>query len=262
MAQASSSWQQLINQLANWSLPGFKTGVPKQRNFQRFSGPGGILGFVTIVVAMLLWNWKLLLALLSGVGVMLLVYSIQKLDWQRHWSVIRQFFNSPNRRLVLAVTSGGIATISTYMAAAIWVDADSPWIAAGAIVQGLATLLILILLVWQSVNFYGNSAEDQLDQQLLLLTEADPLKRLIAVQQLTKFITRGRVDASRQQNIVECLRLLLSTEQEAVIREAAFESLQALDSVQILPSSTAIPLPYLQSRVNSPKLKVHKQETI
>lgn len=249
MAQASSSWQQLINQLTNWSLPGFKTGVPKQRNFQRFSGPGGILGFLTIIVAMLLWNWKLLLALLSGVGVMLLVYSIQKLDWQRHWSLIRQFFNSPNRRLVLAVTSGGIATLSTYMAVAIWVDANSPWIAAGAILQGLGTLLTLILLVWQSVTFYGKREEDQLDQLLVLLTEPNPLKRLIAVQHLTKLITRGRVDSSVQQNIAECLRLLLSKEQEAVIREAAFESLQALEPLQVLPSSRATPLRYVESRV-------------
>jgi hypothetical protein len=259
VAQASSSWQQLINQLPVWSLPGFKTGSPKQRTFQRFSGPGGILGFLTIIVAMLLWNWKLLLALLSGVGVMLLVYSIQKLDWQKHWSLIRQFFNSPNRRLVLAVTSGGIATISTYMAAAIWVDAKSPWIAAGAIIQGLGTLLTLIFLVWQSVIFYGKPEEDQIDQLLVFLTEPDPLKRLIAVQQLTKFITRQRIDSSWQQNIVECLRLLLSREQEAVIREAAFESLQALDRLQVLPSTstTATPLRYMESRVQSQKSKVH-----
>ncbi|MBG1245307.1 armadillo-type fold-containing protein [Nostoc sp. NZL] len=242
--------QQLINQIPNWnwSLPKFKIErSPKQQTFKRFSGPGGFLGFLTIVVAMLLWNWKLLLALLIGVGVMVLVYSMQVWDWQLHWSKIRRFLNSSNRRLALAVISGGIATVSTYMAAAIWVDSHSSWIAAGAIVQGVGTLLTLILLVWQIVNFYENREEDNLDQLLVNLTEEDPLKRLIALRQLTKFISRKRVDSSVQQDVVECLQLLLSREEEVVIREAAFKSLQACDDLrsvgdhrlQVLPLKTA-----------------------
>ncbi|MCC5664031.1 armadillo-type fold-containing protein [Nostoc sp. CHAB 5784] len=242
MAQASSSWQQLINQIPNWnwSHPLFKTkGATKQQTFKRFSGPGGFLGFLTIVVAMLLWNWMLLLALLIGVGIMVLVYSMQEWDWQLHWSKIRKFLNSSNRRLALAVISGGLATVTTYMAAAIWVDSHSSWIAAGAIVQGVGTLLTLILLVWQIVNFYGNREEDHLDQLLVNLTEKDPLKRMIALRQLTKVISRKRVDSSVQQDVVECLQLLLSREEEVAIREAAFKSLQACDRLQVLPPKTA-----------------------
>ncbi len=242
MAQASSSWQQLINQIPNWnwSLPKLKTKrAIKQQTFKRFCGPGGFLGFVTIVVAMLLWNWKLLLALLVGVGVMVLVYSMQEWDWKLRWLKIRNFLNSSNRRLALAVISGGIATVSTYMAAAIWIDSHSPWIAAGAIAQGVGTLLTLILLVWQIVNFYENREEDHLDQLLVNLTEKDPLKRLIALRQLTKVITRQRVDSSVQQDVVQCLQLLLSREEEVVVREAAFKSLQACDRLQVLPPKTA-----------------------
>jgi hypothetical protein len=249
VAQASSSWQQLINQIPNWdwSLPKFKTkGATKQQTFKRFSGPGGFLGFLTIFIAMLLWNWMLLLALLIGVGIMVLVYSMQEWDWQLHWSKIHNFLNSSNRRLALAVVSGGLATVSTYMAAAIWVDSQSSWIAAGAILQGVGTLLSLILLVWQIVNFYGNQEEDHLDQLLANLTEKDPLKRLIALRQLTKFISRKRVDSSVQQDVVECLQLLLSREQEVGIREAAFKSLQACNDLrsvkdhrpQVLPPKT------------------------
>ncbi|MCC5620017.1 armadillo-type fold-containing protein [Nostoc sp. CHAB 5715] len=241
MAQASSSWQQLINQIPNWnwSLPKFKTkGATKQQTFKRFSGPGGFLGFLTIVVTMLLWNWMLLLALSIGVGIMVLVYSMQEWDWQLHWSKIRKFLNSSNRRLALAVISGGLATVTTYMAAAIWVDSHSSWIAAGAIVQGVGTLLTLILLVWQIINFYENR-EDHLDQLLVNLTEKDPLKRMIALRQLTKVISRKRVDSSVQQDVVECLQLLLSREEEVTIREAAFKSLQACDRLQVLPPKTA-----------------------
>ncbi|WP_392481466.1 armadillo-type fold-containing protein [Nostoc sp. C110] len=260
MAQASSSWQQLINQIPNWSWshPLFKTkGATKQQTFQRFSGPGGFFGFLTIVVAMLLWNWMLLLALLMGIGVMVLVYSMQKWDWQLHWSKIRKFLNSSNRRLVLAVISGGLATVSTYMAAAIWVDSHSSWIAAGAIIQGVGTLLTLILLVWQIVNFYENREEDYLDRLLVNLTDKDPLKRLIALRQLTKFISRQRVDSSVQQDVAECLQLLLSREEEVAIREAAFKSLQACDRIrptggdrlQVLPPKTEAPFVPVSAKV-------------
>jgi type II secretory pathway component PulF len=249
VAQASSSWQQLLNQLAKWSLL-FKTErATLQRTFKLCREPGGYLGFLTIVIAMLLWNWKLLLAIVVGVGIMVLVYSMQRWNWRSHWSKIRKLFNSPNRRLALSVTSGGIATFSTYMAAAIWVDSNSRWIAAGAILQALGTLLTIILLVWQIVSFYSIREEEQLDRLLLTLTEQDPLKRLIAVRRLTKFVNNSRIDSSVKQNIIECLRLLISREEEVMVREAAFESLQALDLGEQISSGPATPLKPLSAKV-------------
>jgi uncharacterized membrane protein (DUF485 family) len=244
VAQASSSWQQLIDQILDWMLPEFKTGATKKLALERFRGPGGVLGFLTVVVAMLLWNWKLLLASSAGVGTMMFVYSMQAWRWQLQWSEIKKFLNSPNRRLALAVMSGGIACFSTYMAVVIWLESNSHWLAAAVILQGLATLLTLFLLTWQIVNLYGNRDENQLDNLLNNLIEKDPLKRLIALRLLTKLITNNRIDASELQSIGECLRLLLCHEEEAAIREAAFASLQALERMQILSSNPmAIKIP-------------------
>ncbi|MFQ4145962.1 armadillo-type fold-containing protein [Chlorogloeopsis sp. ULAP02] len=244
MAQASSSWQQVIDQIFNGKLPEFKLRATKNIALKRFQEPGGVLGFLTIAIAMLLWNWKLLLASSVGVGIMILTYSIQGWNWQLRWSEIRKFLNSPSHRLAIAVSSGGIACVSTYMAAAIWFDAKSPWIATGLIVQGLGTLLTLILVLWQIVNFYGFQEENQLDRLVENLTEKDPLKRLVAVRQITKLFTRKRVDFCEQQNITECLQLLLRQEEEPAIREAIFQSLQALEQLQILsPTTTAIKIP-------------------
>jgi hypothetical protein len=241
VAQASSSWQQLIDQILDWMLPEFKSGATKKLPLERFRGPGGALGFLTIVVAMLLWNWKLLLASSAGMGTMMFVYSMQAWRWQLHLSEIKKFLNSPNRRLTLAVISGGMACFSTYMATVIWLESNSHWLAAGVILQGSATLITLFLLTWQIVSLYGNRDENQLDNLLTNLTEKDPLKRLIAIRLLTKLITNNRIDASELQNIDQCLRLLLCHEEEAAIREAAFSSLQVLERMQML-SSTPVAL--------------------
>jgi hypothetical protein len=232
--------------MQGWSLPVFQTKALKPRFLHRFQGPGGWLLSLTVAVAMLFWNWKLLVATGVGMFVMVLVYWMQEWDWQVPWSDVRRFLNGSNRQLTLAAGSGGIATLSTYMTASIWVDSDSPWIAAGAILQGLGTLTTLILLVWQIVSWQASREEAQMDDLLTELTDADPLKRLIAVRQLTRLVTRTRFDSSHHKTVAEYLRLLLSREQESVIREAVFDSLQALDKVQQLspgsPFSTPVAL--------------------
>ncbi|QLE56804.1 armadillo-type fold-containing protein [Nostoc sp. TCL26-01] len=253
MVKALSSWQQLINQILNWQLPELKTKAIKQPKLQRFSEPGGLLGLLTILVVMLLWNWKLLLALLMGIGMMLFVYSMQKWDWQKHWGEIHRFFHGTNRRLVIAVSSGGVATLSTYVAAAIWTESDSPWIAASAIAQGLGTLLTLILLVWQIVKFSSDREENHLEQLLLNLTAADALKRLITLRRLTRIIDTQQIDSVWQRDIQQCLQLLLTREEETVVRDAAFESLQALERISSQPST---PLPNLTPLSNKVKIKI------
>ncbi|TVP64926.1 MAG: hypothetical protein EA343_04465 [Nodularia sp. (in: Bacteria)] len=138
------------------------------------------------------------------------------------------------------------------MAAAIWVDSKSSWIAAGAIVQGLGTLLTLILLIWQIVSFYGNQQQNKVDQLLVNLTAPDSLKRLIAVRQLTKIIISQGVDSQMQEEVVQCLRLLLSQEPETVIRDAALDSLQALDCRRSLPLSKVTNLNPLSTKLKMP----------
>ena len=229
MRQASSSWRQLINKISE-----IKTVSPKQRIFKHFAEPGVLLGLLTIIVAMLLWSWQLLLAVVVGIGIMVFTYSMQKSNWQLRWLEIRKLISSPNSRLAYSVASGGIATVITYMASAIWVDSPSHWLAAGAIVQGVGTLLTLILLVWQIFSFQGNLEEDYLDQLFNNITEKDPLKRLIAMRQLNKLIKRQHIDIGIQKDVIGCLQLLLSQEKEVIIREAALDCLQNLDGLQVL----------------------------
>ncbi|MDB9453566.1 armadillo-type fold-containing protein [Dolichospermum circinale] len=239
MIQASFSWRQFINQISE-----IKTGSREGRIFKHFSEPGFFLGLLTIIVAILLWNWQLFLALIVGISVMVFTYLIPKFNWQLHWLEIRRLISSPNIRFAYSIASGGVATVITYMASAIWVDSPSPWLAAGAIIQGIGTLLTLILLVWQIFSFQGSQQQDYLDKLLSDLTETDPLKRLLAVSKLNKFIFRQRFDTALQQDVIKCLQIFLSQEKEVIIREAALDCLQNLNGLQLLkPINTKVITP-------------------
>jgi hypothetical protein len=233
VAQASFPWQQLVNQMQRLSLAQVKLKTLKQFQLHRFKGPGGWLLALTLFVAMLFWNWKLLLATSTGVFIMLLVYLMQEWDWQVRWSELRRLFGGSNRQLTLAVGSGGIASLSTYMAISIWVESDSPWIGAGAIIQGLGTLITIILLVWQIINRQLRQDEAKLNNLLTDLTDNDPLKRLIAVRQLTQQIKDNQLERDQRRQITDYFGLMLSREQESVVRNALLDGIQVLDNTQM-----------------------------
>lgn len=240
MAKPSPWWQQIVKQIPPSLL------VQLHRRFgrllgKRFNSPASWLLNLTIIVAMLLWNWKLVLATGVGIFVMLLVYLMRDWDWQVHLSYLNRLLNGANKHLVLAVGSGGIAAVSTYMTACVWVESDSPWMAAGAILQGFGTLATLILLVWQIISRQTNRQETRINQLLVNLTAVEPLKRLIAVRQLSAIATSRSIDVGNSKAIADYFRVMLAQEQEPVIREAVLDGLQTLDDAQIL-KKVAIPL--------------------
>ena len=254
MAQASSWWQQIVKQLfGSSSLPEFKS-----RAFQSLSSQySGALGFwllgLSVALAMLICNWKLLLATSIGLLVMWLVWKLQACNWQLYWATLRRIFGGANRQLTIAVGSGGLATLSTYTAVSIGVDTDSPWIATGAMLQGLGTLAILVLLVWQMIGRQVFPNQAKLDRILADLTAADPLKRLIAVRHLTRLMKK--YDEMQQQAIADYFRLMLNQEQESIIRAAVLDGLETFNNAQKLAVGNdplAIPLNLKRSALKSP----------
>lgn len=251
---ASRSWWQYISNTIE-NLPQLKVEqiTPKSRVLQRFQGPGGWLAIATLTVAMLIWNWQLFLATVMGAVVMSLVYVMHQWDWQAIVADVRNILNVPNRQFTLAATCGGVATVSTYMSTSIWLDAESPWIAGGAILQGLGTLATLILLAWQIIGWQASHQESQLEQSLNDLTNPDSLKRLIAVRQLPRLLKRTRHEFHSSTAVAQYLHVLLTREQEVAVREAAFDSLQILESVE--QQNLSMPVSKL------PVLKRHKIES-
>lgn len=168
---------------------------------------------------------------------MMVVYRGQSWDWQLLRSKGEQFWEGPNRRFVLAVGTGGIATLGAYMSLAIWADSESHWMALSLILQNLGTIAIAGLLLRQALSLGASKDEVALDRILADLTDPDPVKRLIAVRQMTDLVNKGgfgsvsSVKSSiARSRAAECFRLMLSREPEALVRNALLEGLQTWDA--------------------------------
>lgn len=242
MARTSSQWRTLAHLIQDTPLLGVNPQMLKQFSLKAWNGPGGWFMVTAGAVALLFWNGRLVLATGVGISVMMLVYLLQDGRWRFPKTDLRQWLSGWNRNLLLAVGSGGAATLGTYMAASIWVEAESHWAATGSILQGVGTLGVLLLLLWQQTHRQTGQERSSFSQSLQDLTHADPLKRLIAVHQLTERLAKREEDRSQQQYVANCFRLMLSREPEAIVREAVLEGLQTLDHLQPLGQAKTTPL--------------------
>ncbi len=218
----------------------------------------GGLAILSLVAVWGWWNSQLLFSTGLGIAAMMLVYRGQSRDWQLLRSQVEQFWESPNRPFVLAVGTGGVATLGAYMSLAIWADSESHWMALSLILQNFGTIAIALLLLRQALSRSASKDEATLDRILADLTDADPVKRLIAVRQMTDLVKNGGFDhpssvksslalakrsngkpaptgAAPTQRIArnlaaECFRLMLSREPEALVRNALLEGLQTWDA--------------------------------
>lgn len=235
MAKASSRWQQLTH-VVQASLAELQLGTESPLSLQRFSNANGWVLLLPIALLLLFLHWKLLLAVLLGVLTLGLVYLWQEQNWQPQWTQLLKRLGTANQRVLIAVGSGSFATLSSYLAIAIWNETDSPWIATGALLQGLGTFATLALLTTYLARSTSSHPEiTNFDQMLADLTHNDPVKRLIAVRHLHRLANANTLDPLQQKTALECLRLLGSREREPILRAAIFDSLQALGPTQQLP---------------------------
>lgn len=227
--------------------------VLKQLSRQKYRGSSGWLLALTVAIALLIWNWKLLIATSAGVVVMLLVYLMQEWDWQAVGSQLRRWLHGSNRQMAIAVCTGGLTTFSTYMAVSIWLAAENPWLATGAILQGVATMATLILVVWQLMNSKTHQNEATLNDLSFHLADADPLKRLIAVRQMTRLMKGS--DRSTCREIAEYFRVMLARETDGAVRDALLDGMQGVQPPQSLGvGAQPLSIPSLKKR-STPEIR-------
>jgi hypothetical protein len=215
--------------LADWKFDGSK--------IQGWGKPGRWLLVGGGLAAMLYWNEQLTLATSTGVAVMLLVYLLHRWKLEIPWSDIRKVLQPWNHPVVLSVAAGSAATLISYMAASVWLESDSHWVAAAAILQGTGTLALLILLIWQSVTRQTERDRRWLQRALDDLSDADPLRRLVAVRYLSSRIPDWQDNQTQQQELADYFCLMLRQEQEERVRDAILDGLERLERVKLLRPS-------------------------
>ncbi|MCY7276613.1 MAG: hypothetical protein LH702_23485 [Phormidesmis sp. CAN_BIN44] len=208
----------------------------KSFSLRHFSAPGGWLLITGGTIGLLFWNGRLVVATGAGIAVMMLVYLSQDGNWKAPWSDVQKFLQGWNQTFLLAVTSGSAATFGTYLAASLWAEVGSPWIATGMILQQTATIGTLGFLIWQMLNRQESCPITRFNQILDDLTDGDPLKRLIAVRRMTDSIEQ-QSDRAQKRQMADYLRVMLSREEDPIVRDALLEGLQSLDIIRSLSES-------------------------
>jgi hypothetical protein len=199
----------------------------------------GGLGLVLLWV----WLWQWLLSVAVGVTVTIGLYLAQQgqLRFPDRW---RKLWAPANRPLSLAVLGGLVALGSTYLATVLWTS-ESHGLAAGVILQSYGLLGVLGLLLWQGSLLRRPTGFPKAD--LADLTHEDPLRRLIAVRQLTEAAT-APVPTLSASHLADCLRLMLDRETEPLVCSALLDGLQRLNPKSNGAASSQAPQP---SQLNS-----------
>ena len=231
--KTSSGWEQLILLIF----------APKNRHLALSSRKNSpIIGkglLIFGIVSLWWWNWQLLLASAIAISLMWLTYKVPFRKWRKLWQSRIGLINGHHNKLVFAVGSGSLGGFLTYMMSAIWVDTENHWLATGSILQGLATLAVLILVGWQ-VSSDSDRNNQKFDLLLQDLTATEPLKRLIAIRQLTNLVQKKTLDRDQKLQLSEYFHFMLSQPQESTIQEALIDSLAILgfSSFNVSQSST------------------------
>jgi hypothetical protein len=254
-----------LNQLAHW-LQDTSSSVLASQQFLRWrnflqASQGWWLSSAVLLVLLVL-SWQLVLSLGLGLAVLIWVYLAQqgwwqmpqRIDWRKLWS-------RANRSLTIASISGIVVAGGSFVSIGIWRETHRSWLATGVIIEGLLIVAVLGLLIWQAIGRLSDRpvplAEKSLIPQLFAdLSDADPLKRLVAIRQLTHQF-QMRLDRSTSAialpmaaaNLADCFRLMLNRETEPLVCSALLEGLAVLaGSRQLAASPTEAISPELQRR--------------
>ncbi len=253
MAQTSSQWRNLVSLIQ-------RDRRLKPLALRRWSASGGWLLVTGGTIGLLFWNGRLVLATGAGVAVMMLVYLMQDGNWKAPWSEMEKFLQGWNQTFLLAAASGCAATFGIYLAASLWAEVNSPWIATGMLLQQTTTIAALGLLIWQMVNRQESRPTTRLNQILDDLTNSDPLKRLIAVRRITDAIEQ-QSDRAQKRQMADYLRVMLSREEDTIVRDAVLEGLQTLDITRSLTASKVEPIATPIALQHS-RIKARRHDTV
>jgi len=222
--KALADWMAAISRQAsvrlNLSRPR-PTPIPIQ---SRRAGQWLLLAIAAI--ALLLWDWKLLVAFTTGLVATALIWTLQTRNLNPWIAGLRHWLNGPHRLLFLSVPCGGITMLGTYMATSIWDSSHNAWLVSCILLQGFGMILGLTLLSIQFLEQQSDRFNNRFDDALAELTHPNPLSRLVAVRQLNRLTAQNLLSPEQARIANQALQLLLLQEPEKLVREATLRSLE------------------------------------
>ncbi|MFZ4666515.1 MAG: hypothetical protein ACOYME_08810 [Prochlorotrichaceae cyanobacterium] len=190
---------------------------------------------VSILLALIAWNWQFTLAVGLGAIVTVLLYKAQLQPWQdylQNWlQQFQTFLDSPQRALILSLLGGGLTAWGTYATTAVWQDLHSLWAASGFALEGIGLVILLGWLLLQGVLGNRQTQDQSIDQTLRIFMEPDPLQRLRGIHQADRLLHRSSLNVEQIQILLNGLTLLVQQEPIAEVRNAALDTLDRLESI-------------------------------
>jgi hypothetical protein len=224
---------------------------PKYGHF-RWQKVNKSLGLSITTFILIVGDHKLFFATSMGIITMFVFYQQPWGNWQKFWLKWQNFLHSSNGKLAIAITSGGIVTVITYVIAAIWENSDNNWLALEVMVLELITTATLGLLGWYIFTQKTQQNQDKLAKLCADLSNPSPLRRLIAVNSLAELVKNNQLDANQQSEIQDYFQLMLSIEPDLKIRHSLQKNLNLNKSI-VSPHHNQ-PLPPLQNPLKKSKV--------
>jgi hypothetical protein len=193
-----------------------------------------LLGLFLGTLILIIGNAKLLFASICGIGMMFIVYNWNDLNWQKYCLQYIKILQGSQKQFTIAVSSGGVIAVTTYMIAVIWTDAENRWLAAGTILQGLISITTLGLLGWQVFHQQLSENKPEFEQYLIDLSDTSPLKRLMAVRYFSNLIKNNGLNSTQETQLEEYFLLMLKIESEPIIRKVLQENILLRTPNQLL----------------------------
>ena len=174
-----------------------------------------------------LWNWRLAGAIAIGSFTMNAIFAFQTPAWQQRWQQWQHRLQGQNLIVTIAVAGGSLAMLGSYIAFSLWQLAGDRWLGIALVTQGVVTVSIAVLLLWQVWHRSQPDREQFSFQELLQgCVDPSPVKRLLAAHHLQLQLHNGTLSGQQQQLAVDCLQLAIADETEALVREALLAALQ------------------------------------
>ena len=183
-------------------------------------------------LVLMLWNWRLAAALLAGSFTMNAVFEAQAPQWRERWHQLLERLSGANLGVTAAVAGGLAAMLGTYVILSVWFLAGDRWLAIAIVIQGLVTVAVGGLVLWQMWRQRQQDTDGQFDRVLREMASPDSLQRLLAVRQVQEQLQAGTLTARRRRLAIESLQVVLERETVASVRSALLDALQAGQSAR------------------------------